>query len=34
MANGVPKKPSFHTNFKNVKFISVKSAPRKSFSQI
>jgi hypothetical protein len=32
MANGVLKNLSFHTDFKNINFIFVKSAPKISFS--
>jgi hypothetical protein len=33
MANGVSKDPSFHTDFKNVNFILVKSALKKVFAR-
>ncbi len=31
MANGVSKNPSFRTDFNNINFIYVKSAPKKKF---
>jgi hypothetical protein len=33
MANGITKNPSFHTDFKNVNLILVKSAPKKVFAK-
>jgi hypothetical protein len=33
MANGIPKDPSFHTDFQNESAVFVKSAPQKIFSQ-